>query len=86
MLFAVSTVWREQKDHLTDCYFFLTKLDEYNSNSKYIIVHPNIPSALRLAEHDDSLQFSRHLNNGPCMKNNKPASLQKTNLDFHVPM
>ena len=31
-------------------------------------------------------QFLSHLNNGPCMKKNQPASLQKTNLVLHVPV
>jgi hypothetical protein len=53
--FAVPVVWREQNDHLTDCYFCLTKIDGHNSKSKHTTVYPNIPSALRLVEHDDSL-------------------------------
>jgi hypothetical protein len=31
-------------------------------------------------------QFVKHLNNGPCMKKNRPAPLQTTSLDLHVPM
>ena len=31
-------------------------------------------------------QFLSHLNNRPFMKKNQPASLQKTNLDLHVPV
>jgi hypothetical protein len=31
------------------------KTDGYNSKSKHTIVYPNIPSALRPVEHDDSL-------------------------------
>jgi hypothetical protein len=53
--FAVLLVWREQKDHLTDCYRCLTKIAGHNSKSKHTIIYPNIPSALRPVEHDDSL-------------------------------
>jgi hypothetical protein len=45
----------EQTDHLTDCYFCLAKIDGHNSNSKQTTVYPNIPSALRPVEHDNSL-------------------------------
>jgi hypothetical protein len=64
MPFAVSVVWREQKDHFTECYFYLTKIVGHNSKSKHTIVYPDIPSALRPVEHDDSLQFPSDLNNG----------------------
>jgi len=55
MPFAVPIVWREQKDHLTDRHFHLTVTDGHNSKSKHTILYPNIPSALRTLEHDDSL-------------------------------
>ena len=43
MPFAIPIVWREKKDHLTDCYFCFTKRDGHNSKSKRIIVYPNTP-------------------------------------------
>jgi hypothetical protein len=48
-------VWREPKDHLTDCYFCLTKIAGHTSKSKHTIVYPSIPSALRPVKHYDSL-------------------------------
>ena len=54
---AFCTVWREQTNHFTDCYFCLTKIDGHNSQSKHTIFYPNIPSALRPVEHYDSLPF-----------------------------
>jgi hypothetical protein len=45
MPFAVPVVWREQKDHLTDRYFYLNKIDGHNSKAKYTILYPSIPSA-----------------------------------------
>jgi hypothetical protein len=55
MPFAVPMVWREQKDHLTDCYFCLTKIYGHNYKSKHTTVYPNIPSALRPVKHDNFL-------------------------------
>jgi len=52
-------VWREQKDHFIDCYCCLTKIDGHHSKSKHIILYPNIPSALRPVEHDNSLPIPK---------------------------
>lgn len=48
-------VWREQKDHVTDCYFCLTKTSGYTSKTKKLIKYPSLPSAIRPVPHDDSL-------------------------------
>ena len=55
MPFAVPMVWREQKDHVTDCYFCLTKTSGYTSKTKKLIKYPSLPSAIRPVSHDDSL-------------------------------
>jgi hypothetical protein len=39
----------------------LTKLDDHNSKSNHTIVYPNIPSALRPVEHDNSLPIPKPL-------------------------
>jgi hypothetical protein len=55
MPFAVPMIWREQKDHLTDCYFCMTNVSGYSSKNKKSIEYPNLASALRPVPHDDSL-------------------------------
>ena len=70
MRFAVPMVRREQKDHLTDCYFCLTKICGHNSKSKHTLVYPNIPSAQDLLNMTIPCQFLSHLNNRPCIKYN----------------
>jgi len=52
---AVPVIWKEQKDHPTDLYFCLTKIDGRNSKSKHTIVSHSIHSGLRPVEYDDSL-------------------------------
>ena len=83
---AVPVVWWEQKDHLSDCYFCLTKIDGHNFKSKLTIVYPNIPSAPRRVEHDDSLPNPKPPQQWTVHEENQPAPLQKKNRDCQVPM
>src|SRR6218665_4012448 len=47
MPFAVPMVWREQRDHVTDCYFCLTNVSGFSSKNKKAIEYPNLSSAMR---------------------------------------
>ncbi|KAJ8881873.1 hypothetical protein PR048_018359 [Dryococelus australis] len=52
MLFAAPVSWREPKDHVTDCYFCMTNVQEFsNRKPKKHIVYPNLPSAIRPVPH-----------------------------------
>lgn len=63
-LFAVPMVWREQKDHITDCYFCLTDVHGFtNRKSKRHIVYPNLPSAIRPIPHSETLPVPRRPTN-----------------------
>ena len=53
--FAVPMVWRELKDHATDCYFCLTNTQGYNHIARKKIVYPSLPSTIRPVEHSDEL-------------------------------
>lgn len=55
MSFAVPMVWREQKDHSSDCYFCLTNISGFSLKSKHSIQYPNLPSALRPIPHGQDL-------------------------------
>ncbi|KAK4882047.1 hypothetical protein RN001_005366 [Aquatica leii] len=55
-------VWREPRCHLTDCYFCMTSTVGFSSKSKLTIEYPNIPSALRLVPHNDTLPIPEPLN------------------------
>ncbi|UYV84654.1 hypothetical protein LAZ67_X002984 [Cordylochernes scorpioides] len=55
MPFEVPMVWREPKDHYSDCYFCLIKTKGITYKSKHTIKYPELPSAMRLVPHSDHL-------------------------------
>ena len=55
MPFAVPMVWREGKDHVTDCYFCMTNLQGINRKNKHCVQYPDIPSVIRPVPHGPSL-------------------------------
>ena len=58
MGFAVPMIWREQKDHITDCYFCLTKTKGYNQRNRKKILYPNLSSAICPVLHSADLPVS----------------------------
>jgi len=55
MPFAIPMVWREPQDHVSDCYFCLTKVRGVSYKKRKSIVYPSLPSAIRPVLHDESL-------------------------------
>ena len=55
MPFAVPMIWREPKDHLTDCYFCLTNISGISSKSRHTVKYPNVDSAIQQALHGQGL-------------------------------
>ena len=50
MLFAVSMVWREQSDRVTDCYFCMTNIRGFSK-----ISYPGYKSAIKPVSYDPDL-------------------------------
>ncbi|UYV76697.1 hypothetical protein LAZ67_14001794 [Cordylochernes scorpioides] len=55
MPFAVPMIWREPKDHSSDCYFCLKKNAGITSKSRHTVEYPDLPSAMRPVPHSDIL-------------------------------
>ena len=53
LAFGIPMVWREQKDHCTDCSFCLVKT--FNKKNKSKIEYLNLPSAVRPMSHSDEI-------------------------------
>ena len=55
MLFAVPMVWREQSDHVTDCYFCMTNIKGFSWKNKSKILYPVCRSVIKPVPHDSDL-------------------------------
>ncbi|XP_066949408.1 uncharacterized protein [Macrobrachium rosenbergii] len=53
MPFAVPMIWREPKDHFTDCYFCKGNVCGFTVKTRRKIVYPNLESARRPVPHND---------------------------------
>lgn len=53
MPFSKPVIWREQKDHVTDCYFCLTKLKGYSYKTRDKIVYPDVESVTKPLPHSE---------------------------------
>ena len=51
--FDVSMVWRERKEHLTDCYFCLVNTKGIGKKNRQNFSYPSILSAIRPVLHSD---------------------------------
>jgi hypothetical protein len=55
MPFAIPMIWREQHDHLADCYFCAFSIKGISDKNRKQLVYPSLPSAIRPVPH--SLQL-----------------------------
>jgi hypothetical protein len=55
MPFAIPMIWREPKDHLTDCYFCNVNVSGYSAWNKHKITYPSLESAIRPVPHSGDL-------------------------------
>ena len=52
MHFAVAIVKREQSDHVTDCYFYMTNINGFTRKNKSKILYPHCKSTMKPVPHD----------------------------------
>ena len=55
MPFAIPMLWKERKDHITDCYFCMINLKGINRKNKSHFQYPDVPSAIRPVPHGSDL-------------------------------
>ena len=59
MPFSVPMVWREQSDHVTDCYFCMTAIRGFFRKNNSKISYPVCKSALKPVFHSPDLPVSQ---------------------------
>ncbi|XP_076329702.1 uncharacterized protein LOC143235432 [Tachypleus tridentatus] len=83
MPFAVlKMIWREQKDHVTDCYFCLTNVSGISAKNKKSIEYSNLPSAMRPVSRNDSLSIPKPPEEWTLDKPNEETAMQGTGSDI----
>lgn len=55
MPFATPMIWREPRDHHSDCYFCTVNVIGFSGKNKHKIVYPNLDSARRPVKHDETM-------------------------------
>ena len=55
MSFAISMVWRVQKNRYDDYYFCINDNTGFSSKNKHVIVYPDMESTCKPIQHDISL-------------------------------
>ena len=56
--FGIPMVWREPRDHSSDCYFCIVKTSGHNKTNKFKIEYPSLPSAIRPVPHSAGIPVS----------------------------
>ena len=50
-------IWREQRNHVSDCYFCMTNVHGFSTKNKQNIQYPNLPSAMRPVPHGADVEI-----------------------------
>lgn len=55
MPFGIPMIWREPRDHTTDCYFCLTNVAGFSHKNRHKVSYPDLDSAIRPVPHSDDV-------------------------------
>ena len=80
--FAVTMIWREQKDHVRDCYFCLTNVQGHIHKTRKNIQYPDLPFAIRLVQHSVDLSIPMPPSSLPILDEESSACSESSGADF----
>ena len=78
--FGIRMVWREPKEHLTDCYFCLVNTKGIGKKHRLNISYPRIPSAIRPVLHSD--EFPPPVFNGFVSSENEETESEEEHMEI----
>ena len=78
--FGVPMLWREPKEHLTDCYFCLVNTKSIGKKNRQNFSYPSIPLAIRPVLHSD--EFPLPLFNGFLSSESEETGSEEERMDI----
>ncbi|XP_076031939.1 uncharacterized protein LOC143019842 [Oratosquilla oratoria] len=81
-------IWREPRDHVTDCYFCVTRVAGFTSKTRHLITYPSLDSAIRPVPHSDDVpkpiftQLASVESDSECDTEVTEESTNRNDLDF----
>ena len=78
--FGVPMVWREPKEHLTDCYFCLVNTKDIGKKNWRNFSYPSIPSAIRPVLHSN--EFPSPVFNGFLSSEDEETGSEEERMDM----
>jgi len=78
MSFGIPMIWREPKDHVTNCYFFLVCTKGYNLKNKTTLKYSNLQSAIQPIPHGIDLPF--HIHSKTNKQDDEPSSYSSNEM------
>ena len=82
MPFAIPMIWREQINHLDDCYFCVTNIKGYSKRNKGNVKYPHLKSAIRPVKHSEEYpMLPLNCSNTEVLATNENASDDMKNND-----
>jgi hypothetical protein len=82
--FAIPMIWREPRDHLTDCYFCAFSINGVHGKSIKRLPYPNIPSAIRPIPHSIELPVPVPPSTPSISSNRSPNSSSSNDSDISI--
>ncbi|XP_076057274.1 uncharacterized protein LOC143034813 [Oratosquilla oratoria] len=86
--FGIPMIWREPRDHVTDCYFCVTRVAGFTSKTRHLITYPSLDSAIRPVPHSDDVpkpiftQLASVESDSECDTEVTEESTNRNDLDF----
>lgn len=83
--FGIPMVWREQKNHIDDCYFCSCDVKGFNSKNKHIIQYPDLPCARPPVSHGPGIPIPPPFLHTIQQESSDESSNEEPHEDIFIP-